>query len=171
MRAPKLLTLLSGVLLSGVLFGLPTGCKPPPLEWTKGHVNFAKNREAFYDAKWQGRAKANQPRICAGFVHKKAFGHYLKYGQFKLHMTMEVLLGGTGVYDGTRYTQWQGGKVLRSIKRKIRVGQSNNSYVWCGRLQGGGRWKVGALRLSFILKGAERSMDESIATGILRIIP
>jgi hypothetical protein len=150
---------------------LAAGCKPPPLEYTKGHVLFAKSREAFYDADWQKTASARQSKICAGFVHNKQFGHYLKYGSFRLAMAMQVFMGGSAVVAGGRVTGWKDGTLLRTIHRKIRVGKRHNSYVWCGRLQKGGTWKVGAMRFVFVLQGTERAMSEKLASGVLRVDP
>ncbi len=154
-----------------VLFSLATGCIPPPLEYTKGQVRFAKSRDAFYDADWQKSVPANQSKICAGFVHNKLFGHYLKYGAFRLVMALQVFKGGTPVVAGSKVTDWRDGTLLRTLKRKIKVGERNNSYVWCGRLQKGGTWKVGAMRFVFVLQGSERAVSEKMATGVLRINP
>lgn len=153
------------------LAALATGCKPPPLEYTKGHVRFAKSRDAFYEADWQKSAPASQSKICAGFVHNKLFGHYLKYGSFRLIMALQVFKGGTPVVAGGKITGWRDGTLLRTIKRKIKVGERNNSYVWCGRLQKGGLWKAGAMRFVFVLQGSERAVSEKMATGVLRITP
>jgi hypothetical protein len=153
------------------LAALATGCKPPPLEYTKGYVHFAKSRDAFYDADWQKSVPAKQSKICAGFVHNKLFGHYLKYGAFRLVMALQVFKGGTPVVAGGKVTGWRDGSLLRTLKRKIKVGERNNSYVWCGRLQKGGTWKVGAMRFVFVLQGSERAMSEKMATGVLRIDP
>ena len=153
------------------LVALAAGCKPPPLEYTKGHVRFAKSRDAFYDADWQKSVPARQSKICAGFVHNKQFGHYLNYGAFRLVMALQVLKGGGPVVTGGKVTGWQNGTLLRTMKRKIKVGTRHNSYVWCGRLQKGGSWKVGAMRFVFVLQGAERAMSEKLATGVLRVAP
>jgi len=153
------------------LAALATGCKPPPLEYTKGKVLFAKSREAFYDADWQKTAPARQSKICAGFVHKQNFGHYLKYGAFRLAMALQIFKGGTPVVVGGKVTGWQDGTLLRTMKRKIKVGERHNSYVWCGRLQKGGAWKVGAMRFVFVLQANERAMSEKLATGVLKITP
>ena len=39
------------------------------------------------------------------------------------------------------------------------------------RLQQGGTWKVGAMKLRFTLRGSTRAEDEHIATGIVQIVP
>jgi hypothetical protein len=136
---------------------------------TGGEVRFSSSREAFYKERWIRAAKVDQPMICAGFVHKEPFERYLKYGRFELEMTMEVYLGG-GPSAGDAQT-WQGGKLLRTITRKRPVSGSNNSYVWCGRLQKGGAWKIGAIRYAFVLRGPERAMDEPVARGTLPVRP
>lgn len=150
---------------------LTTGCVPPPLEYTKGHVRFAKSRDDFYDARWQKTASAKQSKICAGFVHSKQFGHYLSFGAFRLAMALQVFKGGTPVVSGGKVTGWRDGVLLRTLKRKIKVGSRHNSYVWCGRLQRGGTWKEGAMRFVFVLQGQERAMSEKMATGVLKITP
>lgn len=160
----KLLTLIALACVLGA-------CQPPPLEWTKGRVLFAKSRDDFYHRKWHGSLSAQQPRVCAGFVHQRNFGHYLKFGQFKLVMILQVLKDGTPIMNEGRITGWNGGTLLRTMKRSIRVGERHNRYVWCGRLQRGGTWKQGAMRFSFGLQGPERAMGEKLATGVLQIIP
>jgi len=122
-----------------VLFTLATGCIPPPLEYTKGQVRFAKSRDAFYDADWQKSVPANQSKICAGFVHNKLFGHYLKYGAFRLVMALQVFKGGTPVVAGSKVTGWRDGTLLRTLKRKIKVGERNNrggGHALCLRAPG-----------------------------------
>ncbi len=158
----------SSLILAATIL-ISSGCKPPPLEYTKGQVRFARSREDFYRARWQRSASAAQPKICAGFVHNKRFGHYLKYGSFRLAMALQVFLGGGPVITAGRITGWREGKLLRTLQRRIRVGPSNKSYVWCGRLRKGGTWKVGAMRFVFVLQGPERAMGEKLATGVLRI--
>jgi hypothetical protein len=153
------------------LAGLLAACQPPPLEWTKGQVHFAKSRDDFYRKKWHTSLSARQARVCAGFVHRRNFGHYLKFGQFKLVMILQVYKDGTPVMKEGRVAGWDGGKLLRTMKRSIRVGERHNRYVWCGRLRKGGTWKNGAMRFSFGLAGPERAMGEKLAAGVLQIIP
>lgn len=161
-------------LLASLSFAAP-GCAPKggmvrhDLAPTGGEVRFASSREAFYKERFIRAAKADQPMICAGFVHKEPFERYLKYGKFELEMTMEVFLGGEPAAGGG--ADWSGGKLLRTITRKKAVRASNNSYVWCGRLQKGGTWKIGAMRYAFVLRGPERSMDEPLARGTLPVAP
>lgn len=161
----------------GLGAGAATGCAPragtvkhnlPP---TGGEVRFAPSRDAWYGEKWQQGAKATQPMICAGFVHHRSFGHYQKFGKFELEMVLEVVLGGEPEKTGEKVTGWRGGKLLRTITKQKAIGETNNSYVWCGRLQKGGAWKVGAMRYAFTLRGPERAMDEPVARGVLPIAP
>jgi hypothetical protein len=164
------------VCLAG-LASLVAACSPKgstvrhDLAPTGGEVRFAVSREAFYKERWIRAAKADQPMVCAGFVHKEPFERLLKYGKFELEMTMEVFLGGEPVADGGRVSDWTGGKLLRTIVRRKAIGPTNNSYVWCGRLQKGGAWKLGAMRYAFVLRGPERAMDEPVARGTLPVRP
>ena len=91
------------------------------LEPTKGRVRFAKSQQEFYDRVWRDMYPKNQRRICAGFVHSKRFGHYLRYGTFRLERVLEVYLGGTGTRQGGRITAWEGGKLIRTLKKTLRV--------------------------------------------------
>lgn len=173
-RTPLLRTAFVGLACAACL---GAACQPKGgtmrhnLEPTGGEVRFSVSRDAFYNERWIRTAKATAPMICAGFVHKENFGRYMKYGKFELEMTMEVFLGGEPVKTGGKVTDWSGGKPLRTITKKKAIQASNNSYVWCGRLQKGGTWKVGAMRYVFVLRGPERAMDEPVAKGTLPIAP
>ena len=138
---------------------------------TRGEVRFATSREAFYQGRFVNRVSATTPKVCAGFVHAKRFGHYLRFGEFKLEMVHEVYLGGAAARSGDRITGWTDGKLLRTMKRDLPLKAGADSYVWCGRLRNDGRWKVGAMRWQFHLRGPERSMDEPVATGALEVVP
>jgi hypothetical protein len=138
---------------------------------TGRQVRFAPSREAFYRGRFVDRLPASAPMICAGFVHHKAFGQYLRYGEFTLEMTMKVFLGGSAVTSGGRITGWNDGRLLRTVNRKITPKARTTAYVWCGRLRQAGQWKVGAMQWSFWLRGPERTMDEPAAEGTLEITP
>lgn len=171
------LTLTSLALTSLALASLLGGCGPKSgvtkhdLTSTEGRVRFSTKRQAFYERQWISQVKATSPRICAGFVHSETFERYLKYGKFELQMTLEVFKGGSPKVENGQVTGWQGGKLLRTIRKRRPVSASNSAYVWCGRLQKGGRWKEGAMRYTFELKGPEPAMDEFLAQGIVQIVP
>jgi len=157
--------------------GIAAGCGPSTpytrhaLQPTGGHVRFASSKRAFYEKRWVARVRASTPRICAGFVHRERFERYLKYGHFELEMILQVFKGGEPVRAGGRITGWRGGALLRTLRKRRKVAPSNNAYVWCGRLRKGGLWKVGAMRFVFMLRGAERAMDERLASGVLLVVP
>jgi hypothetical protein len=154
-----------------------TACAPRPahvahgLPSTRGEVRFATSREAFYRGQFVDQVSATTPRVCAGFVHGKKFGHYLRFGAFRLEMTHDVFLGGRAERTGNRVIDWVEGKLLRTMKRDLQLKAGADSYVWCGRLRGDGRWKEGAMRYQFWLRGPERSMDEPAARGVVVVVP
>lgn len=172
--SPKTRTARWALLGAAVAVGLLGACAPttrPALRPTGGMVRFAPSKRAFWKKRWITRVRANAPRICAGFVHRERFERYLKYGHFELEMILQVFKGGAPVRTGSHITGWQGGSLLRTLRKRRKVSPSNDAYVWCGRLRKGGLWKVGAMRFVFTLRASERSMDERLARGVLLVTP
>lgn len=159
------------------LVGSSFACQPTGgtlrhnLASTKGEVRFASSREAFYKERWIREARAQQPMICAGFVHHRPFGHYLKFGHFELEMTMEVFQQGEPHGKGHSASDWRGGKLLRTSTKRRAITASSTSYVICGHLHRRGTWTQGAMRYTFVLRGPKRAMDEHMARGVLPIVP
>jgi hypothetical protein len=138
---------------------------------TGGQVKFATSSTKFYQKKWHQLFRAQQPKICAGFVHSENFKRYLKYGNFQLAMRLEVYKGGRAVHKGDRIVDWRGGRLLKTLKKNKAIQPRQNSYVWCGGLRQNARWKVGAMKFTFTLRRKDPPKVVPIASGIVQITP
>ncbi|MCD6497090.1 MAG: hypothetical protein J7M25_02165 [Deltaproteobacteria bacterium] len=148
-----------------------TSARHHEMGWTKGRVRFAPSSHRFYAERWSTVYKATQTPLCAGFVHKKTFGRYLAYGDFVLHMKMEVFKGGTPVIQNGEMVDWTGGRLLRTLEKTRPIREKQDAYLWCAKLRDGGRWKVGGMRFTFFLRRKDPPMDVPLAKGIVRIVP
>lgn len=175
---------LSAILATAALVSMPAmlvsvmaGCGSYSLKgkhdlaWTRNQVKFSTSHGGFYARKWRSHIKMSQKRLCAGFVHDRQFNHYLKYGLFRLHIDVEVHMGGSPLMSGGRVTGWTGARVkkLRTKIRSVRPGQ--DAYVWCALLTQGAVWKVGAMRFTFTLVRQDPPTRVPLADGFVVVDP
>lgn len=167
---------MAGVSLAAASFVVATGCSgvyragAHDLSPTKGEVKFSTSSKAFFKGQWKNVYPASRKRLCAGFVHDENFKRYLEYGHFYLVMKLEVYKGGAGKTSGERILDWEGGRKLRTLVKKKPIRASQNSYVWCGNLKGGAKWKVGGMRFTFTLKRDTPPKTVPLAQGIVQIV-
>lgn len=171
------LAMLAALAALAALAGLAASCASyyragkHDLAWTRGEVKFATSHKRFYAEKWIRRIRAGRRRLCAGFVHKETFSRYLKYGNFFLHIKLQVYRGGSPVISEKRIIAWQGGQLVRTREKHRGVAENQDVYVFCSRLHKRARRTVGAMKFTFRLMRVTPPSSIPLATGYIQIVP